>query len=292
MKSTWVVSLCILLQEGLFNPSTAVADEQNAPPRLLIVHGGFNSCGGSKETGREGFGDAPFVTQDFKNNKANIFDSFHYKLTAGNCHAATAAGVPCYNNVNWLRESLREQLDPQGAINWFVSCQTTDLNSVIWVDSRNPTQSNTGSRDQMWASAVKLANDSGPAVVTGHSYGGWTAMQTALKLGRKLKHLSTLDPISPVKCTPAGVAFGSKECKRFPSDLNASIQAQIRLATDAWSHYWQTVDDGGFLQLGLHSGPTSIEGVDEEQLNLSHTQLDVDEGIWITVRDAVAGISF
>ncbi len=265
---------------------TMVETEQ----RLIVVHGGFNSCGGSTfmNEGIENFeaADLANVAEKSQFDKANVFDSFHFRLVAGKCKAAAAQGRSC-SKVKWLKESIVDRLEEQEGTNWFVSCQPFDTSTLLWVDSRNPAAGKSGSREEMWSDLVKFSEGKGQIHIAGHSYGGWTAMHSVIKLGTQVQQLSTLDPISVRKCTPGGVSVGSRECMRFPSDIGEDVQRNVRNSVDSWKHYWQTVDNGGFMQLGLHSGPVEIEDVDQKKLPVSHTGLNVQESVWMSFIDQI-----
>ena len=252
-----------------------IEDEQ----RLVVVHGGFNSCGSSSFDSEGVESNDLSETPLFDDEKANVGDSFHFKLVAGNCKAAAAQGRSC-SKVSWLKESIVDRFQGRGKTHWFVSCQPFDRTVLKWRDSRNSNLEKSGTREEMWADAVKFSANKGPINIAGHSYGGWTSMYTALKVGVPVKQIATLDPISVRMCTPGGVTVGSNECKRFPSDLNPAFQQKVKDNVGAWSHYWQTVDNGGLFQLGLHSGPVKATGVIQRELPVGHVDLNASLAAW------------
>lgn len=99
--------------------------------------------------------------------------------------------------------------------------------------------------------------------LVGHSYGGWTAMDVAIKRspGVKVKAIVTLDPISHTDCTTNDVieaAFNPiPGCTRAPEDFSPEkIKA---LAEDAgeWLNYWQ--DKVSFLHSGEIKGAKNFK---------------------------------
>lgn len=260
--------------------STSRDSEPRSPSRFLVVHGGFNSCGRLHNTDQ---------TETAASEKS-IFDSFHYLLVAGDCGSKRRLGQPCYKSVAWLEESLIEQLPKTLSVDWFVSCQDFSVKHLRWVDSSQPTTERSGSREEMWADLVQFAAGKAPADIAGHSYGGWTAMQSVLKIETQTHSLTTIDPISPVKCPLAAVRAGREGCKQFPSDIDASMQQRILDRTGSWFHYWQTEDDGNsLLNKGLHSGPVAIRGVDQSKLAVNHLQLNRQAAIWGKFKSIILG---
>jgi pimeloyl-ACP methyl ester carboxylesterase len=245
------------------------------PKKLVVAHGGFNSCKNHKNEQGE--------------LQADIFKTFHFRVVAGECKPLAAASKPCHAHAEWLKESIRENLTEKYSFSWFVSCQAFDVKKILWVRSDAATVQRSGTREEMWTNLVQFAVNRGPAHVIGHSYGGWTAMHSALKISGPIRSLTTIDPISPLKCTPVAARTGSDECKKFPSDIEPTMLQSLHEKTAVWQHYWQKLSNGTrFGTLGLHSGPTLVEGVKEMELQVDHVQIDSLQLIWDGLKETVA----
>ena len=242
--------------------------------KLVVAHGGFNSCKNRRNPNGVLF--------------ADLFKSFQFRVVAGECKQSTADGKFCHSQAEWLKESFREALSEKFELSWFVSCQAFDVNKLHWVKSDAPRVQQTGTREEMWADLTLFTAGRGPANVIGHSYGGWTAMHSVLKISEPVQSLTTIDPISAVKCTPVAARSGSEECKKFPSDLSEEMLKSVHEKTAFWTHYWQTLSNGEhFGTLGLHSGSTRLNGVNEQELPLNHLQIDTFQPIWDEVKETI-----
>ncbi len=134
--------------------------------------------------------------------------------------------------------------------------------------------------------------------VVGHSYGGWLAMKLALKLreGLSFLELITLDPISPLDCTPE--SFISSEdnrgCKEAPSDVASDERKNIRNRAGHWLHFYQS------QFYILHSGPYAEASntvanqkirvpVVNPFMNDFHKEIGRDPALWKAIADQVVG---
>jgi hypothetical protein len=251
------------------------------PQRLAVVHGGFNSCGRVRAS------DAVEPTAYSHSMagppapKASIFTGFHFAFVAGNCRPLSEQGILCHHKAAWLQESLVEKFAQTFAIDWFVSCQPFNVKQIHWVDSSAPSVEKVGTREEMWEALVAFAQGKPPMDIAGHSYGAWTAMHSVQKVSTETQSLTTIDPISPLRCPPNAIRRGSDECKRFPTDIDEWEQKTISSRTRTWDHYWQKLDNGDSLfDKGLHSGPITIANVASVELEETHLEAGVDEGVW------------
>lgn len=128
----------------------------------------------------------------------------------------------------------------------------------------------------------------------GHSYGGWSVMQVALKLkdaGISVRGLVTLDPISPVGCKPGSVIgqvvnIPAAGCTRAPSDVSTDQRLAIGKATDFWLHFYQTqfrlLHSGGIDEIDYMNDATDKRGlsrsvrIEHEALKDEHSKLATD----------------
>lgn len=108
-------------------------------------------------------------------------------------------------------------------------------------------------------------------IIVGHSYGGWTAIQTANHLMENsidVFGLMTLDAISPVHCHPSVLTDSvlqfkqTKGCTRFSEYLTSSQINRLQVNLNWWLHFYQ--DQSYFL----HSDDIS-------ELNTGHSVKDV-----------------
>ncbi len=99
-------------------------------------------------------------------------------------------------------------------------------------------------------------------LMVGHSYGGWTAMDMALKLppGAKLKGIVTLDPISHEDCVTNDVIASGFEavpgCTRAPTDFGDEKIKSLSEAAE-WLNYYQ--DQVSFLHSGEIKGAKNFK---------------------------------
>ena len=82
-----------------------------------------------------------------------------------------------------------------------------------------------------------MHQDNHEIYIIGHSYGGWLALQTILKLREHPMpiYLNSIDPISPLNCTYAQ-PFG---CTTFPKDITSEQREEIRDTTTRWLNHYQ-----------------------------------------------------
>ncbi len=142
---------------------------------------------------------------------------------------------------------------------YIIVCYTTDYESVYY---RLSTASTVVKSEVI----AGMEHDLGTLLSTiahpvlylvGHSYGGWTAMDTVLNLDPEYKvgGLVTLDPISHADCSPTdflnatfGAGGAAEGCIRAPEDFGAVGITKIGERSTTWLNYYQT-------QLSyLHSG--------------------------------------
>jgi len=139
----------------------------------------------------------------------------------------------------------------------------------------------------------QLAQLTNPVVyIVGHSYGGWTAMDTALKLDSRFRlgGLATLDPISKVDCTPdkflSGVFdFGGSEgCQRAPTDFGDAELATLAKRAGIWLNFYENQSDL------LHS--SAIAQAQNTQRQYAGAGLDPHMGFLsdVTVSDAITSM--
>ena len=95
-------------------------------------------------------------------------------------------------------------------------------------------------------------NRSIPVYIIGHSYGGWTAMRLVSQLlenhpeiHSSLRALYTIDPISPLHCSPSTFISAAIEsipgCQRAPSDISGDERIFIRDHLQGrWLNFYET----------------------------------------------------
>ncbi len=140
---------------------------------------------------------------------------------------------------------------------YFVSCLPNgtplrdDFQYFTSADESKPgaVAPNRGKLNAVETLIASMAREANEVYLTGHSYGGWSAMKVAPAVGaaRRINVLMTLDPISAVTCTPAtGVlqffSTAGNSCNESPRDFGASGLRSIRAATDKWINFYQTAN--------------------------------------------------
>jgi hypothetical protein len=251
-QAPWAV-LCLLATIALSAcsgaPDATLSETRDAPRNpAIVVMGGFNSC-----------------------------------LTDVN-GASTPVGSARWNNAAGL--SARFAV---GAQRWVRSCYDTSGN-IFFIEAKAPgvVRRATVSDPSPFFQAVKDETDDGqnPLFLLGHSHGGWLAMYTAYWLNdaSDVRLLETVDPISPLNCTPssyytaimspATAPWMLAGCMEAPSDFTDAQLARIsrRLPERAWIHYYQR----NFLPLRSDAFRTATQP--GSTLDLSPF-LDVDDGV-------------
>lgn len=111
--------------------------------------------------------------------------------------------------------------------------------------------------------------------VIGHSYGGWLAMKTTASYGGPDEHIKTLysiDPISRKTCLLENpVSWGN--CTIAPPDIKDDQRNMIQQVTEHWSNYWQN------KTFYLHSSKIDQADVNVK-VNASHTEIDNSDQVW------------
>ena len=173
---------------------------------------------------------------------------------------------PTLSPIAPLLTSARQQLQQAGFTNvpWVLGCFGSDPSKIVYLTSAAGGAATTDTVANMIAAAGQLAGSVSNAelFVVGHSYGGWSAMDTVLQLGSTdyVAGLITLDPISTANCTPSGfvnnfisnIANGGTDpgCTQAPTDFGANGLAQIAAASHG---FWQNAYETDCSV--LHSGP-------------------------------------
>ncbi len=297
------------------------AAEPGAAKILLVLNGGFNSCGSevvqaqvpahndlptseNRDFAVAASGQEPTrLKPGFALTGAAADDATALRLTplkSSLYYHAVRTCVPSeLNNESTpfrcpppsLEETAIEGGKRQGLrMSWVASCYGMDANTVHYVDSESPEKNiNVGTRAALWQHIAKLARDADRVLVLGHSYGGWTAMQLLLSGVQlnKVKALATVDPISVVDCTPGAYMKSSPGCQKFPADITAEQRRAVAKIAGNWRNFWQDVTKGGFLSSPLHSGPAQVAGVEDVKLQLNHTQIDDARDVWLWFKNQI-----
>ncbi len=129
--------------------------------------------------------------------------------------------------------------------------------------------------------------------LTGHSYGGWTALQLGVRLiadGRALAGTMLIDPISPFQCSANVLTFSvlsfakaPEGCLKAPRDMLHRDMEDLARNSGWQLNIYQT-------QLSfLHSGPMTYGGWQNQQIQSFshytpfgdvHTALATDPRVW------------
>ncbi len=123
-------------------------------------------------------------------------------------------------------------------------------------------------------------------ILFGHSYGGWGALYVASKLD--YPHLLfTFDPISLEDCSEGRFILKSKECQRFPSDINA---ASLENSHALWVNFYQR-------QGPIRSAKAPVTGnrafnayVNMDNVECGHRFIGLTELAWKPVRAMILGV--
>ena len=127
----------------------------------------------------------------------------------------------------------------------------------------------------------------------GHSYGGWSVMKLAMMLLDKysVEGLVTIDPISPLSCTPADVLsfFSSKGCQQAPSDISATDRDRLKSEISSWAHFYQTQFER--LHSSAYVEPHFVRklsfAAESPFYNDPHALIGRDPRIWKSLADQV-----
>ncbi len=205
-----------------------------------------------------------------------------FVLISGNdsCKSqATAAGVdptrePMYPRLAQMLAEVQQVTGVQ--IHYLLACYIQSSSEMLTYHSALPSQTQKIHESQL--SDVINSYAPGLLFVSGHSYGGWLALQVASDLTqvRRLSGLFTIDPISANLCKKVG-AVG---CQRFPGDFTENELSYISTQTDIWDHYFQRITPL------LRSGPTAFAHTSRNVL-IPHWNIDVSPQVWAGITAGV-----
>jgi pimeloyl-ACP methyl ester carboxylesterase len=127
----------------------------------------------------------------------------------------------------------------------------------------------------------------------GHSYGGWSVMKLALMmLGHyNVEGLVTIDPISPLSCTPSRILslFSDPGCQRAPADISAADRDRLRTETGSWAHFYETQFER--LHSSAYSEPRFVKrlsfSAQSPFYNDPHALIGRDPRIWNSIADQI-----
>lgn len=122
----------------------------------------------------------------------------------------------------------------------------------------------------------RLLRQSSNLTVVGHSYGGWLALETVLRL-EGVARLYTIDPISPFECNFVE-PWRWLGCTRAPSHIPYHVISQ---KTVAWFNFYQTSTPY------LHSSEIP-QAANIHIKSRGHTEIDESPEVW----DAVMGTNY
>jgi hypothetical protein len=134
----------------------------------------------------------------------------------------------------------------------------------------------------------------------GHSYGGWTTLQSALRLvdqGQPVRGVFTIDPISPIGCSPLqyvkNLPLTPPGCLQAPADFTSEMRIRLRDQLDGrWINFYET------QHLGLHSSriPELEDGAEDFHFSIpsiapilanQHSGLAKDARVWKLIKNEV-----
>lgn len=206
---------------------------------------------------------------------------------------------PTLSPILTLFQTAQQELQAKGykSVPWLLGCYGTDNVNIVYTRSTDNGKISTDTVQDMITALGQLTSGvAHPSLfVTGHSYGGWTAMDVVLQVGGTdhVAGLMTLDPISKVTCTPAnfvdallGVAT-DPGCTEAPTDFGASGLAQIAEQAGKWENFYQTD------LAALHSGPIANASSNTQRSYPgaqgfdAHNDLLSDQGIQAALKAAV-----
>ena len=198
--------------------------------------------------------------------------------------------APMMNMLNNLEVSLGEAL-PYMAI-----CLDNSVEFMKFYRSDKPDHLYNLPLRSVYDTLYDMAREQGrPLVLTGHSFGGWFAMDMARHKPDDIfiDLIATLDPISPVNCNPSdfadslwssfsgnSVAIGG--CTEAPADFTVGERNLVRESTLSWVNYYQTEN---WTVLKSSAIPESHENYqvtvnDWSDLWNSHSKLGENSFVW------------
>lgn len=214
---------------------------------VFVVMGGFTSCPSAAEPTLLPFGGADDIGTRVRDAAKQIETSIDLK--GGRIQFFTS----CYTNLKMQPNSILPVKPESFSLRWSPiltfepKLGTPKDLPIAPVDVTDGSILNNLVKDLV----VQIATLKNPRVyLFGHSYGGWSVMQLALKLqaaGIGIRGLVTMDPISPVVCKPDYVisairTFGvvtKHDCMRAPPDVTRDQRLAIGTSTDFWLHFYQ-----------------------------------------------------
>ncbi len=247
-------------------------------PPVLIVSGGFSSCGWIDQSQLAG-GAGNFWGNPGNMDMAKELDSIRREYS--NHHSTTAPQfvVSCYNGKS-------------SSYIYYFSSKNSKLRYTQW-NQLSPL-----------IAEIDTFEDTHQAYFVGHSYGGWLAMQLATATKVKNKNsLLTIDPISPNHCAQASFAQSVLSggnlagCTSFPIDIDQVMTRKLKDKYGAWHHFFQTAYNP------LHSNVVDNTGAHGDSdvkssgagfvvpyasggvLGGVHAQIDTDPVVWNKLRD-------
>lgn len=200
-------------------------------------------------------------------------DKVVFAIMGGNTSCGTDGNGQSSPYAMSLYGSFRAVADEVSAqrgepIRYLISCHTSE-STLIYATSDAPDVIQRAPIEQTTALVKKMQGDDGKLYIAGHSYGGWLALQTALKIDTPVAGLISIDPISRVNCSLAN-PFG---CMQFPSDVTAAQRTTIANKTDRWVNFWQN------QTAWLHATATPQADANL-QLGAEHVGIETQPEVW------------
>lgn len=127
----------------------------------------------------------------------------------------------------------------------------------------------------------------------GHSYGGWTSLQSVMELlnhGKPVRAVYTIDPVSPIGCNPLSyvqnIPMPPSGCRQAPADITPEQRALLVAKLEGrWLNFYET------QHFYLHSGPISELEADGHDFRVEvpsaipvftdqHLRISADPRVW------------
>ena len=234
---------------------------------VVVVQGGFRSCREIQPTDK-----LPIGTK-----QADVFRDLKDRVEK-------ELGAP----LHWVLGCMGGGPFSDDAPMEFVS--SSDMGSIGKAVFKTPHEDSLqGLRDRIEAEIAAAHTDS--VYLIGSSYGGWSAMKLALKLLDKYKveGLVTIDPISPLSCTPSVFLslLPNKGCQHAPADISAGDRERHNSGIVSWSHFYQTQFER--LHSSAYTEPRFVKRLDFDVsgffYNDPHALIGRDPRIWKSIAD-------
>ncbi len=162
-----------------------------------------------------------------------------------------------------------------------LGCYTLDASQVTYTTSEAPGVNRTVPVPDLLNAVLTLVrkHPGAPLFIVGHSYGGWTAIDLAVRLPKSVEivALVTLDPISRVNCLPLDVLAPADSpeakvgCREAPADFGAAKLRAVASRAGSWNNFYQT------SSVQLHSGP--IAQAENVELTYSVTTIEAHRAV-------------